>query len=164
MDPILILLLVAPFLGAVVCGLLPRSQKAAAIGFAAATAGLAIGAVLQSYGSALEQRVGTLPWLPGTLGTLPMFGFLVDPLSSLVLLLVAVLGLAVVMFSTEYVSGNNAEQPYQGGDNRYYFWLLTCLGSMIGLVLSPNLLQMFIFWEMTTVCSWAMISHARAGM
>ena len=31
MDPILILLLVAPFLGAVVCGLLPRGQKAVAI-------------------------------------------------------------------------------------------------------------------------------------
>jgi len=32
---------------------------------------------------------------------------------------------------------------------------------MIGVALSPNLLQLYFFWEMTTLCSWALISHYR---
>ncbi len=170
MDPIIVALLVIPFAGAVLCGLLPRGAKRVAIYVALLTVFCAGLSVAASFGLRSETHFGALPWLPAPLGRAPLFGFLLDPLSAGLVLLVSVLGAAVVMFSTEYVRGDNADQPYRGGDNRYYFWLLTCLGAMLGLVLSPNLLQMFIFWEMTTLCSWALISHAhtevtqRAGM
>jgi len=170
MDPIVIAVLLVPFAGAVVCGLVPRGAKTLAILTALATAALACVKVALTYPGANVLPFGTLPWLPGALGKSQAFGLLVDPLSSAILLLVTVLGLAVVMFSKEYMGEGNAEHPYRNGDNRYYFWVLACLGAMVGLVLSPNLLQMFIFWEMTTICSWAMISHAhtditqRAGM
>jgi hydrogenase-4 component D len=170
MNSIMVALLVVPFAGAVVCGLIPRGAKALAGLVAAATAALAIAAVAQTYPDSWGMQVGGLPWLPGRLNQIALFGVLLDPMSSIVLLVATVLGLGVVLFSSEYVSGANQDQPYVGGDNRYYFWLLSCLGAMIGLALSPNLLQMFVFWEMTTVCSWAMISHAhteitqRAGM
>jgi len=83
---------------------------------------------------------------------------------------VTVVGFMVVLYSGDYLTEKNAEHAYREGDNRYYFWLLFFLGSMVGLALSPNLIQMFVFWEMTTLCSWALISHThtavaqRAGM
>ena len=45
------------------------------------------------------------------------------------------------------------EEP--GGEGRYYFWLLLFVASMVGVAIAPNFLQLFIFWELTTVCSWA---------
>jgi NADH-quinone oxidoreductase subunit L len=44
------------------------------------------------------------------------------------------------------------------GLTRYYFLLLLFIGSMIGLVVSDNFLQMFIFWEMVGLCSYSLIS------
>jgi NADH-quinone oxidoreductase subunit L len=44
------------------------------------------------------------------------------------------------------------------GLTRYYFLLMLFIGSMIGLVISDNLLQMFIFWEMVGLCSYALIA------
>jgi len=44
------------------------------------------------------------------------------------------------------------------GLTRYYYLLLLFIGSMIGLVISDNMLQMFIFWEMVGLCSYALIS------
>jgi NADH-quinone oxidoreductase subunit L len=44
------------------------------------------------------------------------------------------------------------------GLTRYYFLLLLFIGSMIGLVISDNFLQMFIFWEMVGLCSYSLIS------
>jgi hydrogenase-4 component D len=170
MNAIMVALLVIPFAGAVLCGLIPRGAKIVAGLVAAATAALAIAAVVQTYPDSWGMQVGGLPWLPGRLNQIALFGVLLDPLSSIVLLVIAVVGLGATLYSAEYISGANQEHRYLGGDNRYYFWLLSCLGAMIGLALSPNLLQMFVFWEMTTICSWAMISHAhtevtqRAGM
>ena len=44
------------------------------------------------------------------------------------------------------------------GLTRYNYLLLLFIGSMIGLVLSDNLIQMFIFWEMVGLCSYSLIS------
>ena len=159
MEPTVATLLVIPFAGALVCGLLSRGAKMVAALVAGGTAVLAAGAVWSAYPGKWEIHFGQLPWLPGALGGSTLFGFMLDPLSSLMLLVVTVVGFMVVLYSASYMSEGNAEHAYREGDNRYYFWLLAFLGSMIGVALSPNLLQMFIFWEMTTLCSWALISH-----
>ena len=170
MDPLVVTLLIIPFVGALVCGILPRGGKVVAGFVSLAAAALAVLAAAAVYPGRWEMHSGGLPWLPGALGETPLFGLALDPLGSLMLLVVTVVGFMVVLYSSEYLSEKNAEHAYRGGDNRYYFWLLFFLGSMIGVALSPNLLQMFIFWEMTTVCSWALISHThtevaqRAGM
>jgi NADH-quinone oxidoreductase subunit L len=41
---------------------------------------------------------------------------------------------------------------------RYYAYVLFFIGSMVGLVLSSNLLMVFVFWEVTALCSYALIS------
>jgi hydrogenase-4 component D len=170
MDPLVVTLLIVPFVGAIVCGILPRGSKVVAALVAAGAAVLAAIASWSAYPNGWQLQFGRLPWLPGSLGRTPLFGLMVDPLSSLMVLVVTVVGFMVVLYSTEYLTERNAEHPYREGDNRYYFWLLFFLGSMVGVALSPNLLQMFVFWEMTTLCSWALISHThtavaqRAGM
>ncbi len=167
MDPVVMTLLVVPFAGALICGVLSRGAKALAVLTALVVTALATVAVWRAwplFPDGVNMSFGRLAWMPGYLGSIQLFGALVDPLSSLMLLLVTVVGFVVVLYSTGYLTPGNAEHAYREGDNRYYFWLLFFLGSMVGVALSPNLLQMFFFWEMTTICSWALISHTHTGV
>ena len=112
MDPNMIALLALPFAGAILCAVLRREAKIVAGAVAAWTMALALGAVVGTYPGTWEGRFGSLPWLSGTgAGIQGIFGVRLDPLSSLMLLLVSVLGLAVTLFSREYLSGKNAEHP-----------------------------------------------------
>ena len=63
----------------------------------------------------------------------------------------AFFGLIIAVYSWGYMKGEE-------GLTRYYYLILLFIGSMIGLVISDNLLQMFIFWEMVGLCSYALIS------
>ncbi len=67
------------------------------------------------------------------------------------LVLVAFFALIIAVYSIGYMKGEE-------GLTRYYFLILLFIGSMIGLVISDNMLQMFIFWEMVGLCSYALIS------
>jgi len=78
-------------------------------------------------------------------------GVFVDPLSVLFTVLVAFFGLIIAVYSLGYMKGEE-------GLTRYYFFMLLFIGSMIGLVLSDNFLQLFIFWEMVGLCSYSLIS------
>jgi NADH-quinone oxidoreductase subunit L len=78
-------------------------------------------------------------------------GVFVDALSVLFTVLVAFFGLIIAIYSLGYMKGEE-------GLTRYYFFLLLFIGSMIGLVIADNFLQMFIFWEMVGLCSYALIS------
>jgi NADH-quinone oxidoreductase subunit L len=78
-------------------------------------------------------------------------GVFIDGLSVLFTVLVAFFGLIIAIYSLGYMKGEE-------GLTRYYFFLLLFIGSMIGLVIADNFLQMFIFWEMVGLCSYALIS------
>jgi hydrogenase-4 component D len=121
-------------------------------------AAAAVYAVLLTYGGTFRESIGGLPWLAG-FTTSPLFGVLLDPLSSLLLVVVTVLGFLTVLYSTRYLSEANRDHRVgESEQGRYYFWLLLFLASMVGVAVSPNFLQLFIFWELTTICSWALIS------
>jgi len=111
--------------------------------------------VFQSRLQKLDFSLVQLPWLPSS-GRI--FGFMIDPLSSYMLLIITIIGFLVVFYSAEYLSPRNREHATTDGKGRYSFWLFVFIGSMIGVVISPNLLQLFVFWELTSVCSWALIS------
>jgi hydrogenase-4 component D len=101
---------------------------------------------------------GALPWLHGIVDA-PVLGIFIDPLASLMLLVVVPIGFLTVLYSTSYLTDKNREHPV-GSEHygRYYFWLLLFITSMVGVAISPNFLQFFVFWELTTLCSWALIS------
>ncbi|TFH66542.1 MAG: hypothetical protein E4G90_03000 [Gemmatimonadales bacterium] len=159
----LVLLLATPLLGAVLVGFLPpRAGRALAVAASLITALLASWGVLAAYPRAYRANLGSLPWLPGGSGQ-GVFGFLLDPLASILLLVVTLIGFLTVLFSTQYLTEKNRDHPVGPQDQgRYYFWLLAFLASMVGVATAPNFLQLFIFWELTTVCSWALISFYRS--
>jgi len=93
----------------------------------------------------------TLSWLPSLGGNPITAGVYVDPLSVIFTCLVAFFALIITIYSQGYMKGED-------GLTRYYYLLLLFIGSMIGLVLADNMLQMFIFWEMVGLCSYTLIS------
>ncbi|MCI0511801.1 hydrogenase 4 subunit D [candidate division KSB1 bacterium] len=86
-------------------------------------------------------------------------GYLLDPLSVMLLLVVIVIGFLVVLYSLSYLGSGNREHDGTEGKVRHHFWLLFFIAAMVGVALSANFLQLYIFWELTTLCSWALISH-----
>jgi NADH-quinone oxidoreductase subunit L len=89
----------------------------------------------------------TLPWISGNISA----GVYLDALSVLFACLVGFFGLIIAIYSLGYMK-------HEENLTRYYFFFLVFIGSMIGLVVSDNFLQMFIFWEMVGMCSYALIS------
>jgi len=153
-----VLILILPAAGALLCVVLKRGARPAAAVIAAIVTGLAVWLTLSTYGASYTKMLGYLPWLHGILDA-PIFGVFVDPLASLMLLVVVPIGFLTVLYSTSYLTDKNREHPV-GSEHyaRYYFWLLLFITSMVGVAISPNFLQFFVFWELTTLCSWALIS------
>ena len=154
MQSLAIAILAVPFAGAVTClAARDRASKIVAVIASAITAELA---VILALGAANETRLfGSMPWLGMDTG---LFGYQFDPLAIIMLLASTLIGLAITIYSMGYLSSGNHEHPTKSGQARYYFWLMTFVGSMVGIAISPTLLQLLIFWEMTTLCSWALIS------
>nr|QWW92744.1 NADH dehydrogenase subunit 5 [Tayloria sp. 49123] len=77
-------------------------------------------------------------------------GFLIDPLTSLMLVLITSVAVLVMVYSDSYMS-------YDQGYVRFFAYLSLFTASMLGLVLSPNLIQIYIFWELVGMCSYLLI-------
>ncbi len=96
------------------------------------------------------QRVWT--WLPDAQGALASVGFLADEQSSVMLLLVTLVSLLVQIYSLGYLSDEPG--PSLG---RYYLYQSLFAFSMLGLVAAPNLVQLFVCWELVGLCSYLLI-------
>lgn len=83
--------------------------------------------------------------------------FRLDGLSLVFALLVCGIGGLILIYSGAYLSGH----PRLG---RFYALIIVFLGSMLGLVLSDDLITLFVFWELTTIASYLLIGfeHERA--
>nr|YP_010881389.1 NADH dehydrogenase subunit 5 [Moerckia flotoviana]WIA67342.1 NADH dehydrogenase subunit 5 [Moerckia flotoviana] len=77
-------------------------------------------------------------------------GYLIDPLTSILLILVTTVGVTVMIYSDSYMF-------YDQGYTRFFCYLSLFTASMLGLVPSPNLIQTYIFWELVGACSYLLI-------
>lgn len=77
-------------------------------------------------------------------------GVLVDPLSVFMANVTASIGFLIMVFSWGYMHG-------EPDLTRYWFFMNFFIGGMIFLVISDNLIQMFIGWEIVGLCSWGLI-------
>jgi multicomponent Na+:H+ antiporter subunit A len=95
--------------------------------------------------------VETLSWAPaiGLELTLRL-----DALALLMILLVAGVGAIVLLFSASYGSPDGA------GAGRDSTLLLVFAGAMLGLVLADDVFSLYLFWELTTVCSFLLVGGA----
>ena len=91
-------------------------------------------------------------WLPAQGQTLTTVGVLVDAESTVMLTLVALVACLVQVYSLGYLSDEPA--PALG---RYYAYQSLFAFSMMGLVLAPNFVQLFIGWELVGLCSYLLI-------
>lgn len=77
-------------------------------------------------------------------------GILLDPISVMMLVVISTVSLMVHIYSLGYMKGEK-------GFQRYYAFLSLFTFSMLGLVLSTNIFQMYIFWELVGVSSYLLI-------
>ena len=161
MNTLILLMILLPAIGAILAGL-TKKKISDAFAFLAVTAMLVIAlvVVLNVYPGSLRNMPIALPWLQ-EVGVGDLFGYQIDPLGMIMLLVVVVLGFLVVTYSLAYLSVGNKEHPTREGKERHHFWMLLFICSMVGVATAPNLLQMYIFWEITTLTSYALISHYR---
>nr|YP_010178124.1 NADH-plastoquinone oxidoreductase subunit 5 [Euphorbia hirta]QUV73634.1 NADH-plastoquinone oxidoreductase subunit 5 [Euphorbia hirta] len=78
------------------------------------------------------------------------FGYLIDPLTSILLMLITTVGIMVLFYSDNYMSH---DQSYL----RFFAYMSFFNTSMLGLVTSSNLIQIYIFWELVGMCSYLLI-------
>ena len=157
MPSLLLFLILVPAIGVILLLLLPSvfKNKSFLVSLALIIFILALMVSYLSFNKVFKFTFGNLPWISGTTN---LFGALIDPLSLLMLTVVCIIGAIVVIFSTKYLDCDNKEHPVERGTAYYYIWLFLFIGSMIGIAISPNLLQFLIFWELTTLCSAALIA------
>jgi NADH-quinone oxidoreductase subunit L len=144
------LVLAIPFASAalIACFLRRRPSLAAGVSVLAATlsAGIAFSLALGGFRFQIAKE-----WF--VLGGLTVsFGFNFNDLAALMLVIVALVGLCVHVFSLGYMSHDAAKARYFGGLSIFLF-------SMNGIVLADNLFMIFIFWELVGFSSWLLINH-----
>jgi NADH-quinone oxidoreductase subunit L len=91
-----------------------------------------------------------MPWLSFANGLVIEMGLLVDPLSMVMIFVVTFISLMVHIFSLSYMKGDERFHVY-------YAFLGLFTFSMLGLVLSSNIFQIYIFWELVGVSSFLLI-------
>ena len=78
------------------------------------------------------------------------FGLLIDPLTALMLVVVTGVSLLVQIYSLGYMKGDTSF-------SRYYAYMSLFTAAMLGLVLSSNIVQLYMFWELVGVSSYLLI-------
>jgi multicomponent K+:H+ antiporter subunit A len=96
-----------------------------------------------------ETLIQSWSWLPA-LGL--DFAFRLDGLALLFTLLILLIGLLVILYARYYLSPRDSM-------GRFFAYLLMFMGSMLGIVLSENLIQLVVFWELTSLTSFLLISY-----
>lgn len=86
------------------------------------------------------------------------FSLMVDSLTAIMLVVVSGISFLVQIYSIGYMHGDKSY-------TRYFAYMALFTGSMLGLVLSRNILQLFIFWELVGVSSYLLIGfwHERSS-
>ncbi len=147
----LLLLLALPFIGSAVAALLPTNARNLESLWAALVA-LAVAVPLAlmypdvAAGQVLSER---LEWLP-SLGINLVVRL--DGFAWMFAMLVSGMGLLVIVYARYYLS---PEDPAA----RFYSLLLGFMGAMLGVVVSGNLVQLVVFWELTSVFSFLLIGY-----
>src|SRR5690606_19256351 len=144
------LILFLPLLAAGIITLFTLRNKAvsATLSIGAICTGFVLTLALIKFGG-WDVREVSVNWL--SIGSLSVdFGLKLDALSLMMLLVVTGVGSAIHIYSYGYMH----DDP---GFSRFFACLSLFTFSMLGIVLSNNFLQMFIFWELVGVSSYLLI-------
>ncbi len=146
--PIIVLL---PFVAAIFAAWVSSFNRLASAWFAAIVTVVAIILLLPSMAEVFagQTLIQTWSWIPA-IGL--EFAFRLDGLALLFSILILVIGLLVIIYARYYLSSKDKM-------GRFFAYLLMFMGSMLGIVLSENIIQLVIFWELTSLSSYLLISY-----
>jgi len=127
------------------------------------SAGLSIGAILLSFALSLrllllfalkgiQHQPHPMEWLILGDSVRVEFGMTTDALALLMLMVVTGVGSAIHIYSVGYMKGDT-------GFSRFFACMSLFTFSMLGIVLSSNFIQIFIFWELVGLSSYLLIGH-----
>ena len=147
----LVWIVILPFAGSLCAAFVSSHARNAEAWLAGAVAVACVTLTLQFYPQIAEGEVvrETLQWAPG-LGL--NFTFRMDGFAWLFTMLVTVMGALVVLYARYYMS---AQDPVP----RFFSFFLAFMGAMLGVVLSGNLIQLVVFWELTSLTSFMLIAY-----
>ncbi|MGB7478973.1 MAG: proton-conducting transporter membrane subunit, partial [Burkholderiaceae bacterium] len=147
----LIWIVLLPFAGCLCAALMPSNARNAEAWLAGLVAlACAVLTALQYPEVASGAVVRTvLPWAP-TLGL--HLDLRMDGYAWLFAMLVTVMGALVVLYARYYMS---PQDPVP----RFFSFFLAFMGAMLGVVLSGNLIQLVLFWELTSLSSFMLIAY-----
>jgi len=147
----LLVLLLLPFVGALVTSVLPTRARNLLSIFAGLVAAVAAFLVLSLFPVVREGTVilHALPWVPSVGLDLVLR---MDGLAWMFSVVVTVVGALVCLYARYYMS---PDDPVA----RFFSFFLAFMGAMLGVVLSGNLIQLVVFWEMTSIFSFLLIAY-----
>ena len=147
----LALILLLPFIGSICAAMLPSNARNGAAWLAGAFALTPAVLIALLYGEVVDGGVirASLPWMPqwGLILSLRL-----DALAWVFALLVTGVGSLVVFYARYYMS---PADPVP----RFFSFLLAFMGAMLGIVMSGNLVQLVVFWELTSFTSFMLIAY-----
>src|SRR5690606_2531355 len=147
----LIFILALPFLGSLCAALLPTNARNAEAWLAGAVALTSFVLVASLYPQVIDGGVvrADVAWAPalGLQFTLRMDGY-----AWLFALIVSGMGALVVLYARYYMS---PDDPVP----RFFSFFQAFMAAMLGVVLSGNLIQLVLFWEMTSLASFMLIAY-----
>ncbi len=147
----LLFILLLPFLGSLLAAFLPSNARNTEAWLAGAVSLAATAIVASLYPQVTAEGVlrMTLPWVPslGLSISLRMDGF-----AWLFSLLITSMGTLVVVYARYYMSPTDPVP-------RFFSFFLAFMGAMLGIVLSGQLIQMAMFWELTSLTSFMLIAY-----
>ena len=105
---------------------------------------------ISEAGVRLQSVIFNQEWLAFTPNLVISLGFLLDPISAMMLIVIPTISFMVHLYSLGYMHGEK-------GFQRYYAFLSLFSFSMLGLVVATNIFQMYIFWELVGASSYLLI-------
>ncbi|MBH0312132.1 monovalent cation/H+ antiporter subunit A, partial [Alcaligenes faecalis] len=147
----LLVILALPFIGSLLSSLMPANSRKLQASLAGAVAVTCALLTLYAYPDIARGEVleSSRSWIPahGLTFTLRMDGY-----AWLFSIIITAMGALIALYAHYYLS---AQDPVR----RFFSFLQAFMGSMLGVVLSGNLIQLVVFWELTSLSSFMLIAY-----
>lgn len=110
---------------------------------------------IDADGNRLQSVIFNYDWLALTDTLVIRLGFLLDPISAMMLVVITTISFMVHLYSNGYMRDHHG--VWEKGFQRFYAFLSLFSFSMLGLVVATNIFQMYIFWELVGASSYLLI-------
>ena len=146
-----LVMLILPFFGSIITAILPTRARTILAGCAGLVSVAAAACVISLFPQVRDGGVirETISWVPSVGLELT---FRIDGFAWMFAVLVTVIGALVALYARYYMS---PDDPVA----RFYAFFLAFMGAMLGVVAAGNLVQLVVFWELTSLVSFVLIGY-----